>query len=188
MKLHEVNPNTFKGSLGPGLIDSKFWLLTELSNIKSTFDSIYILGSWYGSMSVMLALDPRINYDKLINVETKRRYLRVSKKFVQLAGENRVESMLKDANDLDYRQLGTDGLVINTSCGNISGNQWFDNIPQGTLVALQGRNNDPRAINQFDTFKEFVNSYKLTNILFRGIKNFKDPETNFESYLLIGIR
>ncbi len=188
MRLYEVNPNTLKGSLGPGLVDSKFWLLTELSSIKQNFDSIYILGSWYGTMSVMLALDPRIDYDKLINVETNRRYLRTSEKFVRLAGESNIESMLKDANNLDYRQLDINGLVINTSCGNIAGSKWFDRIPKGTLVALQGRNNDPAAANQFDSLKDFVNTYRLRNILFQGQKNFKDPETAFESYLLIGTR
>lgn len=188
MKLYEVNPNTFQGSLGPGLVDSKFWLLTELAKIKDSFNVIYILGSWYGTLGAMIALDPRIDYKKMITVETNKKYLAVGKKFIGMAGGHNVNPMLKDANDLDYRQLYRDSLVINTSCGNIYGVEWFENIPNGALVVLQGRNRDPDAVNQFDSLKEFVNTYKLDNILFSGSKKFKDPETVFESYLLIGTK
>lgn len=188
MYIFEVNPSTLKGSIGPGLVPSKFWLLTELSKIKDNFDSIYILGSWYGALGAMLAIDPRISYKKLINVETNSRYLRTGQQLIAKAGDPNTVPMLKDANKLDYRQLGVDGLVINTSCGNIKGTDWFQNIPAGTLVVLQGRNNDPGAVNHFNSMKEFVNTYTLNNVLYSGTKQFKDPETIYDCYMVIGTR
>ena len=188
MYIFEINPNTLKGSIGPGMVPSKFWLLTELSKIKNNFDTIYILGSWYGVMGAMIVMDHRLSYEKIINVETNRRYLKTGQNLIAMAGDANTESMLKDANKLDYRQLDTDGLVINTSCGNIPGTKWFQNIPSGTLVALQGRNNDPRATNQFSSLEEFVNTYTLGNTLYSNTKQFKDPETVYDCYMVIGTK
>lgn len=188
MKLQEVNPNTLKGSLGKNLIENKFWAFTELSKIKNKFDTIYILGSWYGNAALMLSIDPRFEFEKIINVEIDRSMLSTSQKLAKLSKENRIEPMLKDANLLDYRQLGSDGLVVNFSCTNIQGNNWFANIPSGTMVLLSGRNNDPGADNQFDSLKEFKNTYPLNKNLFIGTKKFIDPETEYDNYLVIGIK
>jgi hypothetical protein len=49
MKINEVNSLSLKGSLGGNLTENKFWAFTELSEIKNNFDTIYILGSWYGN-------------------------------------------------------------------------------------------------------------------------------------------
>lgn len=188
MRLQEVNPNTLRGSLGKNLIENKFWAFTELSKIKNQFDTIYVLGSWYGNAGLMLSMDPRFEFEKIINVEIDRPMLAVSQKLAKLSNERRIEPMLKDANSLDYRQLGPDGLVVNFSCTNIQGSNWFDNIPDGTMVLISGRNNDPGAVNQFDSLEEFTDTYLISKSLFVGTKEFTDPETDYDSYLVIGIK
>ena len=144
------------------------------------------LGSWYGNASLILSLDKRFDFDKIINVETDRFMLKISQKLADMMGDGRIEPMLKDANKLDYRQLGQNGLVINFSCGNISGTNWFDNIPPGTTVLLSGRNNDRGAVNHYKNLKDFAKEFNLSNRLFVGQKTFKDPETEYELYLVIG--
>jgi hypothetical protein len=96
--------------------------------------------------------------------------------------------MQKDANDLDYRQLGADGLVINFSTTNIEGSDWFDHIPKGTMVVLKGRNNDEGAVNKFTNLDEFRTKYPLTKTLYSGSLNLQDRTTDYDCYLVIGIK
>lgn len=188
MRITEVNQIDLKGSVGPGLIPGKFWAFTTLSKFKQDFDVVYILGSWFGNAGLMLSMDPRFTFDKIINVEVNKSMLRVSNQLAQLQGYDNIEPMLKDANLLDYRQLNKNGLVINFSCNNIQSDKWFNNIPKGTLVLLSGRDNDEQSINQFNDLNSFTSKYKLSKILFSGQKEFEDPETKYELYLVIGIK
>lgn len=187
MQINEVNKIDFKGSMGPGLIPSKFWALTMLSKFKKDFDVVYVLGSWYGNTSLLLSMDYRFTIGKIINVETNKSMLKISDQLARLQGYDNIEPMLRDANRLDYRQLNKNSLVINFSCNNIQGQDWFKNIPKGTFILLSGRNNDEQSVNQFENFESFVNNYKLSKTLFAGEKEFKDPETKYNLYLVIGI-
>jgi hypothetical protein len=51
----EFSPLTVQGSFENGLILNKLWLIYELQKIQDQFSTIYILGSWYGNMSILLA-------------------------------------------------------------------------------------------------------------------------------------
>ena len=188
MRINEVNSSSLKGSLGKNLTANKVWAFSKLKEIKNNFDTIYILGSWFGNAAILLGFIKDIKYKKIINVEIDSTMLKTSKNLIKLAGSTDVDHMLKDANLLDYRQLGDDGLVINFSCNNMSGNNWFDNIPGGTMVLLSSRNNDPNADQEFNSLEEFESSYPLSTTLFSGQKKFKDPETKYDLYLLIGIK
>ena len=186
--LTEVNPNTLQGSEGPGLNECRQYLLDKLKEITTDFDTIYILGSWYGNLSMMIEKDNDINFDRIINVETDKEALETGQEVINKLGYQFIEPMLKDANELDYRQLGKKGLVINQSCTNIEGNDWFTNIPKGTIVALTARNNDDKATNQFNSVYDLVERYPLDNILYAGKSNFEDPETPYDCYLVIGTK
>jgi len=188
MKINEVNSLSLKGSLGGNLTENKFWAFTELSEIKNNFDTIYILGSWYGNAGLLLSMDPRFEFDEVINVEKNKNMLKVSGQLAKLQKDTRIKSMHKDANLLDYRRLGSDGLVVNFSCTNISGDDWFDRIPDDTMVLLSGRNNDPGAVHKFNSVEEFFSTYPLTKILFSGQRTFEDPETEYDAYLVIGTK
>ena len=52
---------------------------------------------------------------------------------------------------------------------------WFDNIPKGTLVALQTRDED-------------LDQFKFTKLLYSGKKDLRDPETAYTRYMTIGIK
>lgn len=186
-ELNEVNANTIQGSEGPGLPQFRNWSLDELKKIKNKFDTIYILGSWYGNLSLMIA-DDDIGYDRIINVEVDKSVLETGSEIAEKLGYQFIESMHKDANKLDYRMLGDDGLVINQSCTDIAGDGWFKNIPDNTMVLLTGRNNNPKAIKQFSSAGDLAETFPLSKILYAGKKGFTDPETEYDGYLLIGIK
>jgi hypothetical protein len=178
MKLLEFSPLTLHGSFESGLILNKLWLLHQLQNIQDQFSTIYILGSWYGNMSILLSKS-NIQYDHIVNVDRDPGVVRGAHRMAQILKiDDRIEPMVKDANRLDYRQLDQDGLVINTSCHDMANRGWFDHIPAGVLVALQSR----------DDVDHDLGAYDLGQTLYQGTRSARDPETDYQSLLRIGVK
>jgi hypothetical protein len=189
-RLAEVDPNTLSGSDSPNLNLERFWAIVELSKIKDQFDTVYILGSWYGNVALILfMLKQYVSFDWIINDEINAESLRIGQeKLKRLGLANLTQPMLKDANKLDYQQLGSNGLVINLSCHNISGLQWLDHIPTGTMVVLQARNQDPGARNQFNNFAQFDRALPLSQTLYQDTLRLLDADGAYEQYMKIGIK
>ena len=186
LPVNESSGYSLKGSFTHDLIKSKVWLLSELARIAPKVGTVYVLGSWYGNLGVLLALDPIIRFKQLINVETNPEFLKASERIHNKLGMGNTEYMLKDANDLDYQQLGNDGVVINTSLTDMPGQTWFDRIPAGTLVVMQSRDNDPG--NAAHSTQDIIDRYPLSEIIYDGELKLHDPETEYTRYMVIGIR
>jgi hypothetical protein len=184
-ELNEVSPPTFEGSLTIDLLKSKIWLCSALKNLgRNKFSSVYILGSWYGSMAVVLN-QCQIKFDKIINVDIERNHIEISDRLLSALAIPS-QHMLKDVNTLTYKQLDKDGLVINTSVNDIKGEKWFDRIPKGTLVALQSRNNAD--IDRYTSLKQLDQSFFLTDTLFLNEITLEDPETKYQRFMKIGVK
>jgi hypothetical protein len=184
--LDESSGYTLAGSFTRDLVASKVWLLNQLARIAPQVGTVYVLGSWYGNLGVLLALDPVIRFKKLINVETDPKFLQASERIHNHLGMRNTEYMLADANDLDYRQLGDDGVVINTSLTDMQGQAWFDNIPSGTLVVMQSRDHDPG--NAAHSTQDIIDRFPLSEIIYDGELDLADPETEYTRYMVIGIK
>jgi hypothetical protein len=182
--LDESSGYSLAGSFTRDLIISKVWLLTELAKLSPTVGTVYILGSWYGNTSLYMNLLRLIQYNNIINVEKNLGMLDQSARMHNHIGADNVEHMLKDANDIDYRQLGNAGVVINTSLTDMDGQDWFQNIPDGTLVAMQARDQDPGY--QFDSPKDILKKFPLRTVLYTGTKELEDPETRYNRFMVIG--
>ena len=182
--LDESSGYSLVGSFTRDLTASKVWLLTELERIQRDFSAVYILGSWYGNLALYMKLQPRITADQIIVVEKNKEFLTTSRKLLDLAGADNIEYMLADSNKLDYRQLGESGCVINTSLTDMPGRSWFLNIPDGTLVVMQGRDHDPNR--SFSSTQDIVDRFPLSQVLYHGRMQLRDPETEYTRYMVIG--
>lgn len=184
MKVDESSGYSFRGSITPDLMISKIWLALQLKKLAVNFSTIYILGSWYGNMAYVL-IKLNVPSDKIINVDINRSWLNFSSKLLKPFNQN-IQSMDKDANKITYQQLGKNGLVINTSETDIPGTDWYENIPQGTLVAIQSRDN---ADNQrYSTIDEFDLAYPMSETLYIDKLDLTDPETDYQRFMKIGIK
>jgi len=184
--LDESSGYSLAGSFTRDLTASKVWLLTELERIQTNYSTIYILGSWYGNLALYMTLEGRIQADKIVLVEKDKKFLSTSKKLLDLAGARNVEYMLEDSNKLDYRQLGESGVVINTSLTDMQGRSWFLNIPNGTLVVMQARDHDPNR--SFSSTQDIVDRFPLSQVLYHGRMQLRDPETEYTRYMVVGTK
>ena len=182
--LDESSGYSLAGSFTRDLTASKVWLLTQLEQIQKEFSTAYILGSWYGNLALYMKLQPTITADTIILVEKNKEFLSTSRRLLDMINADNVEYMLKDSNKLDYRQLGDAGVVINTSLTDMPGRAWFLNIPDGTLVVMQGRDHDPN--HNFESTQDIVDRFPLSQVLYHGKMQLRDPETEYTRYMVIG--
>jgi hypothetical protein len=191
--LEESSGYSLAGSYTTDLILSKIWLVRELQRAmdKLGIDEIptaYVLGSWYSNMSTILRRS-HVHIGKIIDVEKNGKWLRQGRAMQQSMNIDNVDHMRADANRIDYRQLKEPGLVINTSTTEIPDHGWFDHIPSGTLVVLQGRNRVlPGAEHSFDSPDQLLKLYPLEQVLFQGKIKLEDPETDYIRSMVIGIK
>lgn len=183
-QLEESSGYSLQGSFTRDLTTSKVWLMQELARINPAISTVYILGSWFGNLALYMTLDPMLQVKKIINVETDRSMLDQSKRMLDHVGARNVEYMLKDANTLDYRQLGTNGAVINTSLTDMDGTEWFQNIPDGTVVVMQARDRVDRK--PFYSTDDILRKFPLDQVLYQGSLKLKDPETAYNRFMVIG--
>jgi hypothetical protein len=184
--LDESSGYSLAGSFTRDLIASKVWLLQELNQIQQHYTTMYVLGSWYGNLALYMKLQPTIQVDQIINVETDLEMLDTSQSILDRVGTNNVKYMHKDANKLNYSQLGQNGVVVNTSLTDMEGQEWFDNIPSGTLVVMQSRDHDPG--NAAHSTQDIIDQYPLSKVIYDGELELEDPETKYTRYMIIGIK
>lgn len=187
MRIRQVTESSgysLAGSFTPDLTRSKVWLMRELARVTPQVGTVYILGSWFGNLSLYMSLMPMFEHGQMINVETDRKMLRQSQRMLDHIGVHDVEHMYRDANDLDYRRLDDDGVVINCSLTDMKGRAWFDNIPRGTLVVMQARDHDPGY--QFNDTQDILAKFPLRKVLYQGKMSLEDPETPYTRFMVIG--
>ena len=182
--LEESSGSSLEGSFTPDLVFSKLWLIRELAKISPDVSTMYVLGSWYGNLALLLHRYPQVQVDRVINVETNPEFLKGSQNILNPADVGNVEYMLKDANELDYRKLGRNGVVVNTSLIDIKGTDWFANIPEGTLVVMQAR--DQVDNEQFAGPADIEQKFPLSQVLYSGSLDLEDPETEYTRFMIIG--
>lgn len=174
---------SFSGSCEKDLLLSKIWLQHHLP--QRQWNKIYVLGSWYGNMGLILRW-LGLDFGHLTNVDANKRYCIDTKKIYQLADFDRPYTVVQeDVNLLNYNDAD---LVINTSTNDIESDKWFRNIPQGTWVAIQCRNNQA-AFEYADrptNYKEFLRLFPIGTIHYSGRMKFKTPSESYERYMLIG--
>jgi len=133
-----------------------------------------------------MTLQPGIQVDRVINVETNAEMLNTSQRILNRIGADNVNSMLADANELDYRQLGSAGVVVNTSLTEMPEQDWFEHIPAGTIVAMQARDQDPGV--KYHSAMDIQRKYTLSRVLYHGSMRLRDPETEYTRYMTIGVK
>jgi len=190
---NESAPLTADGSFAKSLSYSKLWMCLELKrlmeelNIKK-FNAVYSLGSWYGNMGIFMLLT-YVPFKVLVNVDIDPEPLAASQTVLKkLSPNKKIIGLCKDANNIKY-VAAQPSLVINTSTNNMKNSGWLDHIPTGTVVAIQGRNNEPKnKLNTCNSLDEFDAQYPLRDVQFLGSIKLADPGDKYQRWMKIGIK
>lgn len=179
-----------------GQISSKLWLCEELEaavladRIKHPI--CWILGGWYGLTSFLLFSRGRCNLRHVRSFDRDPSCLEVADRL----NENWVwqnwkfKAFTADCNNLPY----TDGayglspqIVINTSIEHFERREWWERIPQDTLVVLQCCDMiHADHHHTLQNLEQLIESFPLTRTHYFGQRQFKYPSWNFTRFMLIG--
>ena len=188
-QLFEDSPDTPAGSRSQDLNLGKLWLLTELKRLgRVDFDTVYVLGSWYGSMAPYL-LYKHIMFDTAYLIDNEPKNTDFVQRTVKKLGINDVIiPVTQDANTTDYK--GQDILVINTSTNDMQNRGWLDRIPLDSVVAVQGRDNQPsNPDNTEQTLEAFDKEHPLSETLLLDSINLTGVEGDtYKRFMKIGVK
>jgi hypothetical protein len=189
LELFENSPDTPQGSRTEDLNLGKLWLLTTLKQLGlDEFDYVYVLGSWYGSMGPYL-LYKQIKFDLAYLIDIDPNNTEWTQRFNrQLGIEDSIIAVTQDCLDTQFR--GDRILVINTSTNDIRFNQWLDNVPPGSVVAIQGRDGQPdNPDNLHQTLDSFDRAYPLAKELVLDSIELKGADGQlYNRFMKIGLR
>jgi hypothetical protein len=189
IELFENSPDTPQGSRTEDLNLGKLWLLTTLNRLDLTeFDNVYVLGSWYGSMGPYL-LYKKIKFDTAYLVDIKPKNTEWTQRLNrQLGIEDKIIAVTQDCCDTQFQ--GDRILVINTSTNDIPKTEWLDNVPPGSVVAVQGRDGQPdNPDNLHQTLDSFDRAYPLAEELVLDTIELDGADgQTYKRFMKIGIR
>lgn len=181
-------------SMTHGLTMSKIWLCEQLEPHIKQMDikpKICILGAWTNILSYMLLVRNASLYQEIFAYDIDTDAVEIANQICDAwrFEEPHVNNIQMDANDVSYDAQ----VVINCSVEHMSNNQWFDNIPNGTLVCLQSSNvtinHEPwMIVNPNSSLEEFRNKYPLSDTLYTGTKPIRYNHWGYDRYMIIGIK
>jgi hypothetical protein len=178
-----------------GQVLSKLWLAEKLENVVIYNHlpqprKILCLGGWYGMTNFILRTRNNIKIEKFRNIDKDQKSCEIADKINNLWEwqQWQFKSIQEDANSFEYDHNDFD-TVINTSVEHISNKQWFDKIPEGTLVVLQSNNmkHNDHCYNH-NSVLELIDDFFLREILYQGQKYFEYPDWDFYRFMIIGIK
>jgi len=178
----EKYPNArWKDVFRENQLESKSWLVKQLQHWDTDLGIVYICGGWYGVLSSMLFIS-KLPINRIYSYDIDPFSTQIANDINSFKHINRFMAITEDIHNLDYNKCDT---IINTSCEHITNfSDWYDNIPDNKLLALQSNNvsNLDEHINCVESLEEFKQQCYISNLLYSGELNFD----NFTRYMLIG--
>jgi hypothetical protein len=177
-----------KDAFSNGQVDSKLWLCRELEKLSWSSRLTHVYGGWYGVLPFLLLSREKFKVDRIHSFDADP----TCEPVADTINENWV---IKDwqfkahTRDCNHSMPDKPDLIINTSTEHFESMKWFDNIPKGTRVILQG-NNMPHEDHYVysNSLEDFANKYKLKEIVYQGKLNFNYPEWSFTRFMIIGFK
>jgi len=186
-----------KDAFSSAQIQSKLWLVNQLEfslNENLPTDSsngyrIWILAGWYGVTNLLLR-----TRNKIPILEVRSFDIDPSCEAVADAINNlwvwqawQFKAQTGDINKLIYAPKPD--VVINSAVEHMTSDEWWNNIPDGTVVCLQASNMDhDDHTNMFSTAREMLEKYRLQDCYYEGMKRFQYNDFAFNRSMIIGVK
>ena len=132
-------------ALWSGQLESKAWLVNQLNNyiMPRSKQNIYIFGGWIGILANMLLHNDWVDKVRSIDLDPWCEKIADDVNKIHEMNGWRFKAVTADMASYNYQSDIATDIVINTSCEHVSEvvyNEWFNKIPDGTLIVIQGNN------------------------------------------------
>lgn len=181
-------------SFSHGQIQSKLWLCEHLEEFMPSNANVKIFGSWYNVLAFMLLCRKPNGYASILGIDIDPETKFVADKInnAWIVNDNIVTNLVMDGNYYNFsRDDVNTSVYISCSAEQFDYNEWFDNIPKGSLVCMQGISvvdpNPPWEIkNPTPTLEDFLARYPVSETLFSGSKDIEYATWGYQRYMVIG--
>ena len=179
-----------KDVFSSGQVTSKLWLCEELEKLYDRIDHIWIYAGWYGMTAFLLKARNNIDIKKIrsfdIDPSCEQLADRINENWV--FQEWAFKAYTSDCNHIQPA-IGAPDLIINTATEHFDSKEWWDKIPAGMPVVLQGNNmHHEQHVVYTGSLADFVNLYPLSKLQYAGQKDFKYETWGFSRFMVIGIK
>lgn len=186
-----------------GQLESKLWLVKELSNLNIDLGTVFLCAGWYATLATML-FESNIKVDKVRSFDIDDSCRSIAETFNSpwVKQDWKFKTITQDINEINYSMhtynvKRADGskcelsdspdTIINTSCEHIENfTEWYAKIPKGKLVVLQTNNffEVSEHVNCVNNIEEFMTSTHISDVLYKG----KLELPKYERFMLIGYK
>ena len=177
-----------KDAFSSGQLGSKLWLCEELEKLKWKSNLTRIYGGWYGITAFLLLSRGKFKVDKIQSYDVEPGCESVADMINEywVWQAWKFKAYTQDCNQIF---LNNADLIINTSTEHFDELTWWNNIPSGTRVILQGNNmpHDDHCVHT-SSLEEFQKSYPFAEVVYKGCREFVYPTWQFTRFMLIGIK
>lgn len=127
-------------AISQGQIESKLWFCSALSDVMPPGQyNICLIGSWIGVLGRLMSWRNSRLIRRLVLIDQDPTAVEISKRLMKdLIWDGRVEVFCADANNFDFSR--DYHIIVNLACEHLVSDKWFQNIPEGRIVALQSTN------------------------------------------------
>jgi hypothetical protein len=195
MKMTNLDNFNTHESFSHGLVTSKIWLCEQLEKALGDRESatINILGCWDNLLAFMLVVRKPTYYKELHGYDIDPKSIAVANKICDawLFETTKIYNHVADANSIPF--VDNTHAFINCSVDQFISNEWFDNIPIGSLVCIQSSDmpieNDKWEITQsVGSLTELEEKYKMSKVLYKGDFYIDYGTWGYTRFMLIGIK
>lgn len=179
-------------SFSHGQIKSKLWLCEKLEPYIPKFCDIAILGSWYNILGFMLLVRNSCQFNSITGIDIDPTATTIANKICDYWSIElpKVKSICANANDVSLNEYN---VIINCSSEHMHNTNWFNNIPEKSLVCIQSSNvidpEHPWYITLPSTsIENFSSKYDVSSVLYLGTLPIVYDTWGYERYMLIGIK
>ncbi len=172
-----------------GQLQSKLWLINELKKLDLDLGTVFLCAGWYATLSTML-FEEGFKINKIRSFDVDPATVDIAETFNKpwFTDQWRFKALINNIHDIDYREhtwqfwsntnnrmsypiSDIPNTIINTRCEHIENYaDWYNKIPLGKLVILQGNNYFEIAehVNCSKDINEFSSKSPMTTVLFEG--------------------
>lgn len=188
-----------------GQLQSKIWLLTELSKKCTDLGTVFLCAGWYATLATMI-FESKLKVNKIRSFDIDETCVKIAEtfNFPWYQKEWKFKALTQDIMDIDYNEhkwqywsnknnrmsypiVEKPDTIINTSCEHIKDfKEWYSKIPKGKLIVLQSNNffEVEEHVNCVNDLFEFAEMSPLTETLYEGELEL----VKYKRFMRIGIR
>ena len=140
-QMPDVERTRFLDSMWSGQLESKAWLVNQLSSVIPLSSNIYIFGGWTGILANMLLQDDRVSKIRSIDIDPWCEIVADNVNKIHEMNGWRFKAVTNDMSTYQYQSDMEPDIVINTSTEHVTQEQydcWYNNIPDGIIIVAQG--------------------------------------------------